>query len=271
MTDRASIRISSDAGVLKESWLCSEAHERISPAKKITAVRAAGAMKPIAISTRLSNTSIAPRPTCAGIANSASDLYRQGLRRPILRGFFLRDRVVQESPCPAFNPGQKFQFGRTPLDRVELHMEMEIRMLAADGLLPHRHHERNGKSPEIVVFEPDPFNHARQFCLSLVVKVRERGEMAPRINLYLARPLRMKRNERDEVRRFQNNARTGCKFTVQDPAIKTLARLRIMLERRRQFALHQRRDEWKRIDLPVRMRHGHSDRLARIFKYVDIS
>ena len=94
--------------------------------------------------------------------------------------------------------------------------------------------------------------------------------MPARIDVHFAGPPGVEGHERDQVRRFDNDARAGFEFTREQAAVEAFICGLVILARRVQFAFDQRRQERHRIDLSMRVWHGHTNRFARVFEDIDI-
>ncbi len=145
-------------------------------------------------------------------------------------------------------------------------MEVKIGVQSFGRRLPHQHHQRHGKSIQVVVFLADNFEQHSQLRPLPIVKIAQALKMAPRVNLHLGREASKKWQQRDEAVIGCHHAPSVFYFALEDPAVQARALFARIGGGGIQLRRDQRRNERKRVDLAVRMRHGNSDRQASVLE-----
>src|ERR1019366_1447172 len=95
--------------------------------------------------------------------------------------------------------------------------------------------------------------------------------MPARENVNLERPARVEGDERREGAILRNDAPAVTALLLQNVAVQATSMAMLMGAGGRQFLFEAWRNKWKRIDLPMRVRHGHANHLAFVFKNLNVT
>jgi len=165
-----------------------------------------------------------------------------------LRGGVFSARVHDESAGAELGACQVLELVPASVGRVELDVKMMVRAAGAWWLLMHRHHIGQRDVEQAIVLLP----------------------VAQRSKVHLVRPPCKRRHECDPPV-ISKDRPFSPSLSLEHVAIDAASSLLFVHGVGAQLALHDGRDEWVGIDLAVRMAESHSDRLASILEYVDVT